>query len=116
MQNRTTRLLKWRAYSYFSVPLTPVVPAAERPFVAFRRYLPGEFAPTGIMHVEDRVVGWEMLFGPEAQDQFRHSLSQITPPSSSWKCSPGPVWTIRPAVEVRDEEGKVLRQAWVPAQ
>ncbi len=48
-----------------------MIPSAERPFPVYRRFLPGERTPWGVMHVVNRVAGGQFLLGPEEKDHFR---------------------------------------------
>lgn len=67
-----------------------MTPTAESPFPQFKRYLPCDFTPVGVMHVIDRVVGGQFLLGDEEKDHFRALLLKLVPFSGlellTWTC------------------------------
>lgn len=46
-------------------------PTLESSFPVYHRWLPGDEAPYGVMHVVDRVVGREFLLGEVEKEKFR---------------------------------------------
>ena len=48
-----------------------MIATADRPFPAYKRFLPGGTSSWGVMHVVNRTAGGQFLFGPEEKDYFR---------------------------------------------